>query len=194
MLTIIKFWLTIAFFNVNIPIMKTKDITYIGIFIALMVVGAFLKIPLPFISVTFQPFFAILAGIILGGKKGALAITLYMVLGLMGLPIFSLGGGVGYVLTSSFGFILGFILGAFVSGYLYNVKKVNIFLSVFLGMIAIYIIGTPYMYMILHFYTKSYSASIIALGISFIPFIIKDLVLGSLIVFINKYLKNFNIA
>ncbi|MBN2882444.1 MAG: hypothetical protein JXN10_02875, partial [Clostridia bacterium] len=59
-----------------IPVdMKTKDLVYMAFFVSLATAGAFLKLPLPFMSVTFQLFFAILAGIILGPVRGLIAMT-----------------------------------------------------------------------------------------------------------------------
>ena len=100
--------------------MKTRNLVFIAFFIALSTVGAFLRLPLPFMSVTFQLFFAILAGIILGPVRGLVAMTVYMLIGLLGVPVFSLGGGPGYVLQPSFGFVLGFLPAGYFSGLMYE--------------------------------------------------------------------------
>ncbi|MCB5624660.1 biotin transporter BioY, partial [Bifidobacterium animalis] len=63
---------------------------------------------------TLQFFFVLLAGILLGPKLGALAVLLYVVIGLLGLPIFAAGGGLAYIVRPSFGYLIGFIAGAYV--------------------------------------------------------------------------------
>jgi len=95
---------------------KATDTVLIPLFTALTAVGAFIKIPIPHVPFTMQTVMVMFAGLILGGRRGALSQLLYLVLGLMGLPIFAQGGGPAYVLQPSFGFLLGFIPGAFVIG------------------------------------------------------------------------------
>ena len=69
------------------------------------------------VPITLQTFFAILAGLILGSRKGALACTIYMCVGLAGAPVFArFGGGIGQILSPTFGFIITFIFAAFVAG------------------------------------------------------------------------------
>lgn len=66
---------------------------YCSLFTALIAVGAFIKIPIPVVPFTLQFLFTTLAGLLLGSKMGAVSVIAYMVLGLVGLPIFSEGGG-----------------------------------------------------------------------------------------------------
>ena len=92
-------------------------------FTALITAGAYIRIPVPICPFTLQFLFTTLAGIILGKNKGAAATALYVILGLAGLPVFTGGGGIGYVLQPSFGYILGFIAGAFVTGLIVERAK-----------------------------------------------------------------------
>ncbi len=87
---------------------------------ALTAVGAFISIPvLPFspVPVSFQDFFAMLAGLILGPRGGALAVALYLAAGCLGLPVF-VGGkaGLAVLLGPTGGYLAGFVLGAAVCG------------------------------------------------------------------------------
>ena len=125
-----------------------------GVFAALTAVGGFLKIPLGFMSITLQTMLAALAGIVLGPKWGAVSQGVYLALGLMGLPIFTMGGGPGYVLQPSFGLLLGFPLTAAVSGALAgrSLSPVRLGLAAAVGILAGYAIGTPYMGLILNLY------------------------------------------
>lgn len=161
---------------------KTKDMILVSIFAALMAVGAFLKILFPVIPLSLQSFFCALAGIILGSRLGALSQIVYILIGLIGIPVFTLGGGLSYIFKPTFGFILGFAAGAYIIGKVseqfktFNFKTALI--SVLSGLIAIYAIGLPYMYLILKFYLKKPGidwANILAIG--FLPFIVKDLIM-----------------
>ena len=95
---------------------ETRSLVYCALFTALIAVGAFIKIPIPVVPFTLQYLFTMLAGILLGSRLGSLSVLAYMILGLIGLPIFSEGGGIGYVFKPSFGYIIGFCVGTFVTG------------------------------------------------------------------------------
>lgn len=71
--------------------MKTKDLVLCAMFVALIAVGAFIKVPVPVVPFTLQFLFTMLAGLLLGPVNGALAVVVYIVLGLVGLPIFTQG-------------------------------------------------------------------------------------------------------
>ena len=74
---------------------RTKLIALIALFAALAAVGAFVKIPIGTVPVTLQFAFCNLAMLLLGWKWGTVSIAVYLVLGLVGVPIFTLGGGFG---------------------------------------------------------------------------------------------------
>lgn len=122
------------------------DIAECAVFTTLMVAGAFIKIPFPLVPLTFQTVISVLSGLLLGWKKGAISMAVYCFTGLCGLPVFTDGGGIFYVLKPSFGYILGFILAAFVAGIIAGGK--NSFKRYIAGalaaFIADYIIGIPY--------------------------------------------------
>ena len=92
------------------------NLTYTAMFTTLIAAGAFIKIPVPVVPFTLQFLFTMRAGLLLGGKGGALSVALYMILGLAGLPIFAEGGGLWYLLKPSFGYIIGFCLASYVTG------------------------------------------------------------------------------
>ncbi len=78
-----------------------------GLFIALMIISAFISIPIGTIKITLQFLITNICCLILGKKWGTISVLLYLLLGLFGLPIFSDGGGFAYVLKPSFGFLIG---------------------------------------------------------------------------------------
>ena len=134
-----------------------KDMCIISIFTACTALGAFLTIPIGPVPITLQSFFVILSGIVLGSKLGTSSQLLYVLMGLLGFPIFSnFSGGLQYVFQPSFGFILGFILCSFVVGKLSYLKKQGksfkyLILICTIGTLCIYLIGMPYMYFILKY-------------------------------------------
>lgn len=139
--------------------MKTRSIIYVALFAALTAVGAFLRIPLPYVPITLQVFFCLLAGILLGSKLGMISQIIYIAVGLSGIPIFTMGGGPGYVFNPTFGYLAGLIFSAFVVGKLVEKCKRTTVASLFLismtGVIIIYAIGVPYLYIIKNLYLNS---------------------------------------
>ena len=98
--------------NIN----KTKSMVLTAMFTALITAGAYIRIPVPVCPFTLQFLFTTLAGIILGKNRGAAAAAMYVILGLAGLPVFAGGGGIGYVLQPTFGYLIGFIAGSYITG------------------------------------------------------------------------------
>ena len=139
--------------------LSTKNLVLCGMFTALTAIGAFIQVTIPYMDYfTLQFFFVLLAGLVLGGNKGALSVGCYVLLGLLGLPVFAAGGGIGYVLRPSFGYLLGFVVTAYVTGTLSERLKAcpkNFFLSCIAGFAVTYGIGIAYKYMILNFYTDT---------------------------------------
>ena len=135
--------------------MKTKGVIYCGLFTALIAVGAFIKIPIPVVPFTLQYLFTMLAGLLLGSRLGTLSVFSYMLLGLAGLPIFSEGGGIWYVSKPSFGYIIGFAVGTFVTGWIaeqMEKKTITRYLIANLaGLFCVYAIGMIYYYIICNF-------------------------------------------
>jgi len=164
---------------------KTRDMILVSLFSALMAVGAIFKVPLPSVPFSLQPFFCALAGLLLGSRLGALSQIIYCALGLAGLPVFTQGGGFSYIFNPSFGYIIGFIAGTYVIGKVSEVlKKINLrnsIISVMSGLAVIYMIGVPYMYLIINFYNKKPMTMLAAISVGFFPFIFKDIVMYLLV-------------
>ena len=133
---------------------KTRMMILAALFAALTAVGAFIRFPLGTMSVTLQFMFTAMAGVLLGAKWGAVSQTVYVVLGLVGLPVFTMGGGIGYVMQPSFGFLLGLIPTAWVIGRLTEKENGHwhIALACLAGLAVLYLIGLPYMYLIMKLY------------------------------------------
>lgn len=164
---------------------KTRDLTLIPLFSALTAIGAFIRIPIPIVPFTLQYFFCALGAILLGAKRGALAQVIYVAVGLIGIPIFTQGGGPTYVFQPTFGYLIGFIFGAYVIGKITdNLKQINIknlFLAGISGLLVIYIFGVSYMYLIYNFYLGNSMSLVSAVGIGAIACLPSDLLLTFII-------------
>ena len=160
--------------------MKVRSITFIALFAALTAVGAFIKIPLPYVPITFQIFFCLLAGILLGAKLGMASQIVYLAVGLCGIPVFTYGGGPAYVLNPTFGYLLGLSVCAFVVGKLVErMKKITItkLLGIsIIGILIIYAIGVPYLYLIKNLYLDSQTSLWTVLYYGFISTIPGDII------------------
>lgn len=134
---------------------KTTNLILCSLFTALIAVGAFIKIPVPVVPFTLQFLFTTLAGLLLGSKKGAISVVAYMILGLAGLPIFSEGGGFWYVIKPSFGYIIGFCIGTYVTGLIAERMKEKTvpryMLANFIGLLIVYAVGMIYYYIICNY-------------------------------------------
>lgn len=134
---------------------RVKSLVYCGLFTALIAIGAFIKIPIPVVPFTLQYLFTMMAGLLLGPKLGAMAVAFYMLLGLIGLPVFAEGGGIWYIFKPSFGYIIGFVVGAFVTGYIAEKMKkktvINYLSANLAGLFFVYAIGMIYYYVICNY-------------------------------------------
>jgi biotin transport system substrate-specific component len=134
---------------------KTIDITLIGMFVALMAIGANITTIFPFmvvggVPITLQTFFCILAGALLGSRLGAIAMSVYVLVGLVGAPVFAqFKGGFATVVSPTFGFLLSFILVAYVTGLIIekNGSKASYVIATLIGTAINYVVGTNLMFM-----------------------------------------------
>lgn len=165
--------------------LTTRDLILISMFAALTAIGAFIKIPIPYVPVTLQFFFTALAGIILGSKKGAMSQVVYVLIGLVGFPVFTRGGGINYVFQPTFGYLLGFICAAYVTGKVYeSFKTVNVmktYVAILAGLVVVYLLGVPYLYIINNFYLNKSMAVAIAVKYGLIATMPKELVVSLIV-------------
>lgn len=139
--------------------MSTKSMVLCAMFTALTAVGAFIQIPVPYMDYfTLQFLFVLLAGLALGGKRGAACVGCYVLLGLAGVPVFAAGGGIGYVLRPSFGYLLGFVGAAYTAGTIREKVRrgyMGYLLACLGGFAVTYGVGICYKYMILNYYAAT---------------------------------------
>ena len=137
--------------------MTARELVLCGLFTALTAIGAFIRIPVPVVPFTLQFLFTMLAGILLGGRLGSLSVAIYVLLGLIGLPVFTEGGGPAYIFQPTFGYLIGFIIASWVTGQIANTAGARpsfkrLLAADFAGMAIVYALGLLYCYFISNFY------------------------------------------
>lgn len=133
---------------------RVKKMAYTALFTVIIIACTFIKIPIPIIPFTMQVFAVLMAGLVLGPWLGAASVVLYILLGLTGLPIFAAGGGIGYVMVPSFGYMIGFIFGAMLTGFMArrsSGKYWQLIVSSLAGVAIIYVVGLSYLYLMSNF-------------------------------------------
>lgn len=159
---------------------STLSLAIIAMFAALSAIGGFMKIPLPFVPLTMQVPVVLLAGSLLGSKKGFFSQLVYVGIGLAGLPVFTQGGGFGYIFQPTFGYLIGFIVAAFVVGWIVEKTEspnlYQILLAFAVGLIVVYLIGVPYLYMAMNYWLDAPTSIAHVLMIGFVYSIGGDVV------------------
>lgn len=169
----------------------TKDLVYIALFAVLMAICSWISIPtvIPF---TMQTFAVYLALDFLGGKKGTIAVCIYLLMGLIGLPVFSnFTSGLGVLLGAAGGYMMGWILSGLVMWALERLLGRKIWaqvLSMLTGLIVCYGTGTAWYVLV---YGKNMGTAGIrtALFLCVIPFVIPDLIKLGMALWISQRLK-----
>lgn len=173
--------------------LKTLDMVYIALFACLMAICSWISIPgqIPFTLQTMGVFLAI--GL-LGGKRGTLAVLVYILMGAVGLPVFSgFTGGIGRLLGMTGGYIVGFLASALVMWAmeaLLGKKKWVLAVSMAVGLLVCYAFGTAWFIVV---YTGSKGAITLGavLGMCVIPYIIPDAVKIVVALLLTGVLKRF---
>lgn len=163
--------------------LTTRDLTRAALFTVLHVAAAVIlrfggEVAVPFSLV---PLFVIMAGTLLG-TKGAWSLVLYVVLGLVGLPVFAQPpyGGLSYLLLPSAGFLFGYILSAWAIGWgmakLQRPTAPSVIAISILGLLVLYACGLPYLYLIFRYVIGRTLTVHQVLSFGFYPFIAFDLI------------------
>ena len=172
---------------------RTRDLAYIALFAVLIAVCSWISIPTPWqISITLQCFAVFLAVGVLGGRRGTLAVLVYILLGAVGIPVFSgFRGGLGHLLGTTGGYIIGFLFTALVMWLMEALlgKKLWVLaVSMVLGLAVCYAFGTAWFMVV---YARSSGAIGLgtALGWCVIPYIIPDVVKIVLALVLSRTLR-----
>ena len=194
-ITVLKLINSIKIYCVRMMIHKfnIKSMILIALFTALIAAGHSLKFQILFpCTFTLQGVFCAFAGLLLGSKRGACSVGLYVIMGLMGFPVFTLPSGPQYIFQSTFGFLIGFIATAYIIGKGSEISgsftQIKAFAASYLGLFVQYLIGIVHMYVIYNFYNKS-PIGFWALVSSMSLYFLKDLMLFSFVASVSPIIK-----
>jgi len=126
---------------------NVKPMIYAALFAAITAIGALVEIPIPIspVPLTLQVFFVLLAGLVLGSRWAGTGMVVYLLLGIVGFPVFSGGSsGIGTILGPTGGYLIGFVPAAFVTGRItetFGRSTPAVVCAMIVGLAAIYIPG-----------------------------------------------------
>ena len=155
---------------------NVKPMIYASLFAALTAVGAFIKIPIPIspVPITLQVFFVLLAGLVLGSRWGGTSMLVYVLLGIIGIPVFSGGSaGIGVLMGPTGGYLIGFIAGAFIVGLIHERSNKGILAAVaamIAGLTVIYLSGVAQLSIVADMPVQQ------AVVIGVLPFLVGDVI------------------
>ena len=171
--------------------LSVRDMAYIAMFAVVMAVCSWISVPyvVPF---TLQTFGVFLAVGVLGGKRGTLAVLIYILLGCVGVPVFAgFSGGIGVVLGSTGGYIVGFLVQALVMWAMERLpgnQTVVTIISMVLGLIGCYAFGTVW-FVVVYAQKTGPVGLWTALGWCVFPYILPDAAKMALALVLRKRLK-----
>lgn len=177
--------------KISISESPARAISRVGLFVALICVCSFLSIPSP-VPFTMQTFGIFLALKMLGGKKATAAVSIYVALGFLGLPVFSgFQGGISVLLGPTGGYIMGFILSALFYWLAEKLPKKSLPLSLLIlcACMVIYLTSGTIWYCFVYTNGLSEKGFFIVVYTCILPYIIPDLVKIALAVFVTEKLK-----
>jgi biotin transport system substrate-specific component len=170
---------------------KLKNIVLISLFTAIIAACSLITLPFP-VPFTLQTLGIFSALLILGGKNGTIAISIYIAVGLVGIPVFSgFSAGIGHLMGATGGYVIGFLLTAlsyWLITAIFGDKTVTKVCGLALGLILCYTAGVIW-YTTVYLRDTSLSALISALTIGVVPFIIPDIIKLTVAILIDRKLK-----
>lgn len=173
-----------------------KDQVQIALFTALIAISSIIVIPTGIVPITLQVFFVLITALLLTRLQSVFVMLLYMILGLIGMPVFAGGsGGVQSIFSPAFGYVIGFIIIAFLIGTFVQSKRGDLQFSQALvvsiiGVLVLYVIGITYTYFILKYVSNApvpYSILVKTNLVTFFPIdLIKSVVASMIVLRIQK--------
>ena len=171
--------------------LSVRDMAYIALFAVMMAVCSWISIPyvVPF---TLQTFAVFLAVEVLGGRRGTVAVLVYLLMGAVGLPVFTgFSGGIGHLLGSTGGYIVGFVFTALVMWGMERIpgnRTVVLTISMVLGLLVCYDFGTAWFLMV-YARTTGPVGVWTAVGWCVAPYVVPDLVKLALALVLRRRLR-----
>lgn len=172
---------------------KTIDLVYIGLSAALIAICSWISIPLT-VPITLQTMGVCLISGLFGLKKGTIATVVYIILGAIGVPVFAgFSSGIGIILNSTGGYIIGFIFTSLIVGFAsdkFKGKLLPLIISMVIGILVCYAFGTVW-FAVVYARTNAPESIGTILGWCVIPFLIPDAVKIALAAVLTNRLKRF---
>ena len=128
---------------------KMRSMVLCSLMAGLMAAGAFIQVPIGPVPIVLTNLFVLLSGLLLGARWGAASAALYLLVGAIGLPVFSGGrGGLAHVFGPTGGYLFGFIFAAWITGFISERFRRSIngsMIAVIFGSLIIYGLGVPWL-------------------------------------------------
>jgi biotin transport system substrate-specific component len=169
------------------PIEKLRWMVLASLMAALTAVGAYIHVPIGPVPIVLSTLFVLLTGLLLGSRWGLASMGLYLLVGAIGIPVFAGGrGGLAHFFGPTGGYLLGYILSAWVTGLISEHSRGFLILEIFavvVGSLAIYGPGVPWLKMVAHLsWTKTFV-------VGMIPFLIGDAVKASVALILARSVR-----
>ena len=169
------------------PIEKLRWMVLASLMAALTAVGAYIHVPIGPVPIVLSTLFVLLSGLLLGSRWGLASMFLYLLVGAIGMPVFSGGrGGFAHFLGPTGGYLFGYVLASWLTGFIAERSRgilILEILSVLMGSLAIYSLGVPWLKMVTHMsWPKTFM-------VGMIPFLIGDAVKASVALILARAVR-----
>ncbi|MFZ7134076.1 MAG: biotin transporter BioY [Eubacteriales bacterium] len=169
----------------------TKNLILIALFVSITIVLSQIVIPLQPVPISLSLIAVFLSGALLGWKKGMISQFIYILLGVLGLPVFAkYGSGLGVLFGPTGGYLLGYITAVIIIGYISEKFLSNhiiiTIIAMLLGMLSCYLLGTIWLGYVLNYNFLT------ALSYGVLPFILGDILKIILSAFLVQRIKKLN--
>ena len=159
---------------------RLKSMVFVALMAAFLCIFSPISIPLPLVPITLQTFGVFLVSALLGWKRGTVAVLIYLLLGLIGLPVFSgWTGGFSSFATPSSGYIIGFVFTALLTGFLIDRFPNRLWMypvAMIAGLAVCYLFGTIWFLVYMNVWMSTPYSFWEAVLICVLPFLVGDAV------------------
>ena len=169
------------------PIEKLRMVVLASLMAALTAVGAYIYVPIGPVPIILSTLFVILSGLLLGSRWGLTSMALYLLVGAIGLPVFSGGkGGFAHFMGPTGGYLFGYLVASWITGFISERSPGRMILDIFaviIGSLALYALGVPWLKLVTHMsWTK-------ALMVGVLPFLIGDAIKACVVVVLARSVR-----
>ena len=131
------------------PIGQLQHIVYASLMAALIAVGAYIHIPIGPVPIVLQNLFVFLAGLLLGARWGLASMGIYLLVGALGIPVFSGGrGGIAHFMGPTGGYLIGYVVAVFLAGFISQrlaSRRLGDAFALAAAVLAVYAFGVPWL-------------------------------------------------